>query len=387
MQQRMHQQERLTVIGQLAGGIAHDFNNLLTAIRGYTQLALDELPSDDPIHTDLEEVESAADRAASLTKQLLIFSRKQVLQPQVLNLNAITTDMEKMLRRLIGEDIELYTLLDPALGQVRADPGQVEQVIMNLSVNARDAMPSGGKLTLETENVVLDETFARQHLQAQPGSYVRLAVSDTGTGMTKEVKAHLFEPFFTTKEQGKGTGLGLATVYGIVEQSGGHVEVYSELGMGTTFKIYLPRIQADVQITQGEPPAETLPHGTETILLAEDEAGVRELVCRVLERQGYTVLVAHPPSKALALSRGHSGPIALLVSDVVMPEMGGRKLAERLTSLRPEMKVLYVSGYTDDAIARHGVLEPGIAYLEKPFSLAKLVRKVREVLDTPSSVS
>lgn len=381
MQHRMRQQDRLTVIGQLAGGVAHDFNNLLTAIRGYTQFALDKLDPSDPVCTDLEEVEKAAGRAAALTNQLLIFSRKQVLQPQVLNLNAVATNMEKMLHRLIGEDIELHTDLDPALGQVKADPGQIEQVIMNLAVNARDAMPGGGRLTLKTENVAPHEIGFRENPSGSARTYVMLAVSDTGAGMSEEVKAHLFEPFFTTKEQGKGTGLGLVTIYGIVERSGGHIEVDSEVGKGTTFKIYLPRTEERIEGVEPGRSSSTLPRGTETILLVEDEELVRKLARRILEACGYVVLEADHPQSALLSSARYDGPIHLLVTDVVMPGMGGRELFERLAALHRETQVLYISGYTDDTIAHSGMLDPGVALLQKPFSPDALAHKVRKVLE------
>jgi signal transduction histidine kinase/ActR/RegA family two-component response regulator len=381
MQRRMWQQDRMAAIGQLAGGVAHDFNNLLTVIKGFVSFALEELAPGDPVREDLQQVTEAADRASSLTNQLLIFSRQQVLQPGVLDLNAVILGVEKMLRRLIGEDVKLDTALDPSLGQVKADRGQIEQVIMNLAVNARDAMPQGGQLILETENVVLDDAYVRDHPGAEPGVYVMLAVSDSGVGMSEQVKAHIFEPFFTTKKAGKGTGLGLATVWGIVKRSGGHVEVYSELGIGTTFKVYLPRIEEKAQVDDRQQTENASWHGTEAILLVEDEESVRKLACRTLKERGYTVLTASHPDKALALGARHPDPIRLLVTDVVMPGMGGRDLAERMTQSHPEMKVLYVSGYTDDAIARHGVLDPDAAFLPKPFTLAALAHKVRQVLD------
>jgi PAS domain S-box-containing protein len=393
LQQRLVQAQKMEAVGQLAGGIAHDFNNVLTAIQGYGNMLLDGLASDDPndwpagrtIRADLGEILKSADRAASLTRQLLAFSRKQVLHPRVLNLNDLLQGMEDMLRRLIGEDIDLTTVLAPDLDYVRADPGQIEQVIMNLSVNARDAMPRGGKLTFETANVELDAAYARTHPDVKPGQYALLAVSDSGTGMSDEVKAHIFEPFFTTKEQGQGTGLGLATVYGIVEQSGGQIEVYSEVGVGTTFKVYLPVTEAETRLAESAKAAEDTPSGTETVLLVEDEQSVRDLISRALGRCGYTLLVAGHPQEAMALSAEHAGVVHLLITDVVMPEMGGRELAERLVSLRPEMKVLYISGYTDDAIVRHGMLESGVAYLGKPFAPSRLAHKVREVLDAESN--
>jgi PAS domain S-box-containing protein len=383
-QAQLVQTQKMEAVGRLAGGVAHDFNNILTAITGYAELLLLTLGDLDPRHKDIEEIKKASGRASGLTRQLLAFSRKQVLQPRVLNLNAVVANMEKMLRRLIREDIELATVLDPALGRVKADPGQIEQVIMNLAVNARDAMPQGGKLTIETMNVYLDEDYARQHVDVQPGPYVMLAVSDTGVGMDEETLSHLFEPFFTTKEKGAGTGLGLATVYGIVKQSGGHIWVYSEPEPGTTFKIYLPRVEEAVELLQPGAALAKLPQGTETVLLVEDADMVRELARRVLLQNGYTVLVARHGGEALQVCEQNEGPLHLLVTDVVMPGgMSGRDLAENLAPLHPGMKVLYISGYTDNAIARHGVLEPGIAFLQKPFTPDSLVRKVREVLDAP----
>jgi CheY-like chemotaxis protein len=330
---------------------------------------------------EVEEIKKAAHRAAALTHQLLAFSRQQVLAPQILDLNLLVADVEKMLRRLIGEDIELRTALARDLGAVQADPGQLQQVIMNLAVNARDAMPQGGKLTIETADAELDETYAQEHVPTQAGRYVMLAVTDTGIGMDAAIKAHVFEPFFTTKEKGKGTGLGLATVYGIVKQSGGYIWVYSEPGHGTTFKIYLPRVEGAPRPTAPKPAAPESLRGSETVLLVEDEAAVRNLTRRVLEGYGYTMLTTENGYEALRVAQERQGPIHLLLTDVVMPKMGGRELAERLTPARPEMKVLYLSGYTDDAIVHHGVLEPGIAFLQKPFTPQVLGRKVREVLD------
>ncbi|MCD6554092.1 MAG: GAF domain-containing protein [Anaerolineae bacterium] len=380
-EQLLHSQ-KLEAVGRLAGGVAHDFNNLLTAIIGYSDLVLMSLGQNDPLYKDVEEIKKAAERAASLTRQLLAFSRKQMLQPKVLDLNATVTHMEKMLQRLIRENIELVTILDPALGHIKADPGQIEQVIMNLAVNARDAMPQGGRLTIETANVVLDENYAHQHMEVQPGPYVMLAVSDTGMGMDDETQAHIFEPFFTTKGVGQGTGLGLATVYGIVKQSGGHIRVYSEPGHGTTFKIYLPRIEEVVESDRRAPIPGESPPGRETILLVEDEDMVRDLARRVLLQRGYTVLEARHGREAFQICEQHRGPIHLLVTDVVMPLMNGRELAKRLTTLHPEMKVLYISGYTDNIIIHHGLLEPGMAFLQKPFTPAALAHKVRQALDT-----
>ncbi len=379
-EEQLRQSQKMEAVGQLAGGIAHDFNNLLTAITGYSQLTLRGLHPQDPLRGNIEEIKKAGDRAASLTRQLLAFSRKQVLQPKVLDLNAVVSEIEKMLQRLIGENIELRTVLAPELGSIRGDPGQIEQVIMNLAVNARDAMENGGKLTIETQNVCLDEAFS-QHLAAIPGSYVMLAVCDTGIGMDEQTQKRIFDPFFTTKELGKGTGLGLSTVYGIVKQSGGNIWIHSEVGQGTIFKIYLPRVEEEVEeykITQESPEAL---QGRETILLAEDEDIVRHLVRDLLKSSGYQVLEAANGGAALLLCERHPGPIQLMITDVVMPEMSGRELKDRLAHIRPEMKVLFMSGYTDDTIVRHGILESEIAFLQKPFTPNALALKVREVLD------
>ena len=336
---------------------------------------------------DIEQIKKAGDRAHSLTRQLLAFSRRQMLQPKVLDLNAVVSNLEPMLHRLIGENIELAIVLKPGLGQVKADPGQLEQVIMNLTINARDAMAQGGKLLLETDNATLDDVYARQHLPMQPGSYVRLAVSDTGCGMDEATQSRIFEPFFTTKEQGKGTGLGLSTVYGIVKQSGGYIWVYSEPGQGTTFKIYLPRVAAPADSVLPVTHWSKLPQGTETLLLVEDEPEVRWLVRDMLQHLGYTILEARHGIEAQVLSIQHPGPIHLLVTDVVMPQMSGREIAEQLRSEHPETKVLYMSGYTDDAVVRHGVLAAEVAFLQKPFTPEGLALKVREVLDGPSKGS
>ena len=381
MQERLQRQERLAVIGQLAGGVAHEFNNILTTIVGYTQFALEQLVPGDPIRTDLVEVSKAADRAAALTRQLLAFSRKQLLRPEVLDLNAVVANIDRTLRRLIGENIELDTVLAPDLERVMADRGQVEQVIMNLAANARDAMPDGGRLTLETDNVVLDATYAWKHLESEPGVYVMLAVSDAGSGMDDETKAHLFEPFFTTREVGKGTGLGLATVYGIVKQSRGGIEVHSEPGGGTTFKVYLPRVEEEVGLMGRKRYLGSPYRGTETILLVEDEGLLRRMVRRGLEQHGYTVLEARLAGEAVRLSQQYPGPISLLIAEVVLPRMSGRDLAETLATTRPEMQVLYVSEPAEDVVGHHGVLEPGMGFLPKPFTPTDLARRVRQVLD------
>ena len=381
LEAQLRQAQKMEAVGRLAGGIAHDFNNLLTAIIGYTDLALADLREGDPMRQDMEEILRAAHRAAGLTRQLLAFSRQQVLAPRVLDLNDVVQSVDKMLRRLVGEDIELQSVLAPGLGRVKADPGQLEQVIVNLAVNARDAMPTGGKLTIETANVEMGETRGRDLATVPAGRYVMLAITDSGTGMDEETKARIFEPFFTTKQQGKGTGLGLATVYGIVKQSGGFIWVYSEPGHGTTFKIYLPRVEGAADALAPPVGTAAVPRGTETVLIVEDEAAVRALAKTALARKGYRVLEAANGGEALLLCESERSPIHLLVTDVVMPGLGGADLARRLAPLRPDMKVLFISGYADQAAARHGTIEPGAAYLEKPFSLDALARKVREVLD------
>jgi PAS domain S-box-containing protein len=379
-EEQLRQSQKMEAVGQLAGGIAHDFNNLLTAITGYSELTLRRLQPEDPLYRNIEEVKKAGERAASLTRQLLAFSRKQVLQPKVLGLNSIISEVEKMLCRLIGEDIDLRTVLEPQLGRIKADPGQIEQVLLNLAVNARDAMPHGGKLTIETENVYLDEGYAGQHIAVNPGHYVMLAVSDNGTGIDERTRARIFEPFFTTKEAGKGTGLGLSTVYGIVKQSGGNIWVYSEVGRGTSFKVYLPRVDEGAQEYKRSAEPKDALQGTEMILLAEDEDVVRKLTREVLEMCGYKVLEAANGGAALLICERQKEPIHLLITDVIMPEMGGRELSDRLSQLHPEMKVLYMSGYTDNAIVHQGVLNEGANFIQKPFSPDALARKVREVL-------
>src|SRR5437667_1059348 len=382
LEQQLRQAQKMEAVGRLAGGIAHDFNNILTAITGYADLLLEDLAATDPRRQDADEIHKAADRAAGLTRQLLAFSRQQVLQPTVLEVNKLVSDLEKMLRRLLGEDVELSTRLGPTTGRVKADPGQLEQVVMNLAVNARDAMPNGGKLTLETGNVDLDEAYAADHYPARAGPFVLRAVSDTGIGMNEETQAHMFEPFFTTKEKGKGTGLGLATVYGIIKQSGGFIWVYSEVGHGTTFKLYLPRVE-ELAERASEPAqaAARAARGTETVLVVEDETPVRSVARQVLERHGYTVLEAPSAEAALDVATRYSGTIHLLLTDVVMPGLNGRELASRLADLRPDARVIFMSGYTDEAVTRHGVLEPGAAYVQKPFTPDAIARRVREVLD------
>ncbi len=380
VEEQLRHAQKMEAIGRLAGGVAHDFNNVLTLIQCCGDLLLGRLGPGDPARRNVELIQGAAGRAAALTRQLLAFSRKQVLQPKVLDLNAVVANLDPMLRGLCREDVELLLFPDPGIGRVKADPGQLEQVIMNLAVNARDAMPKGGRLVIETANGELDDAYARRHPGVQPGPYVLLAVSDSGVGMDAETRARIFEPFFTTKEPGRGTGLGLATVYGIVKQSGGHIGVHSEPGKGTTFRLYLPRV--DGAADPVEPPAAITPapQGSETVLLVEDQEDVLELAREILRRQGYAVLAAGHPREALRLGQEHAGPIHLLLTDVVMPGMTGRELADRLAPRRPEMKVLYMSGYADGAIVRHGVLTPGMTFLPKPFTPDALVWKVREVL-------
>ncbi len=385
LEEQLLQSQKMEAVGRLAGGIAHDFNNLLTAIAGYSALLIEQLPDGDPRRESAEEIREAGRRAAGLTQQLLAFSRRQVLEPRVLDLNAVIASMEKMLRRVIGEDVELTTALDPDLWRTLADPGQIEQAIVNLAVNARDAMPRGGRLTLETGNVTLDEKFASTYVTVHPGPHVMLAVSDTGVGMDASLQARLFEPFFTTKERGKGTGLGLSTTYGIVKQSGGSIWVYSEPGHGTTFKIYLPRCDEPLDAREAPPPLATPRPGSETVLLVEDEPEVRRLVEKLLRMRGYSVLSAGSPAEAIAAARESSAEIAILVTDVIMPGMNGRELARVLAGERPAMRVLYMSGYTDAAIAHQGILPPGTAFLSKPFTPDALARKVREVLDAPAA--
>jgi two-component system cell cycle sensor histidine kinase/response regulator CckA len=380
-EEQLRQWQRVEAIGRLAGGVAHDFNNLLMTILGCSELLLRDFDPGDSRREEVEEIRRAAQRATSLTHQLLAFGRRQVLQPRVLDLNEIVENMNRMLKRMIGEDIQFLTILTPGLWPVKVDPGQIEQVIMNLVVNARDAMPEGGRLTLETSNMNLDEEYARRHISVKPGPYVMMAVTDTGCGMDAVTRSHLFEPFFTTKEKGKGTGLGLSTVYGIIKQSGGNIWAYSEVGRGSTFKVYLPRTEGAVKSYKPKEIAPAAAKGTETILLVEDEDAVRTMISRVLQGSGYRVLEACQGKEAIEVCRKHPGLIHLMVTDVIMPQMSGRELAERLATVRPEMKVLFMSGYPDKAIVHHGVLDPGTAFLQKPFTLTALENKVREVLE------
>jgi PAS domain S-box-containing protein len=382
LQEQLRQSQKMEAIGQLAGGIAHDFNNLLTIIKGYSQLSLMGLKEGNALKVNIEQIEKAANRAAELTSRILAFSRHQMMEMKVLNLNTIVKNLNEMLHRMIGENIELMTHLREDLRRVKTDHGQIEQVIMNLAVNAKDAMPHGGKLTIETANVDLDEEYARNHVAVTPGRYVMLAVSDTGVGMTPEIKEKVFEPFFTTKKKGEGTGLGLSTVYGIVKQSSGNIWVYSEPGKGTTFKIYLPCVDEPLdEIRKEGVVREGLPRGSETILVVEDEEVVRKLTVRILQEQGYRVLEGGQGTDAFPIADEHEGQIHLLLTDVVMPKMSGKELAGRIASLRPGIKVLYMSGYTDNAIAHHGIFDKGINFIQKPFTVDGLVRKVREVLD------
>jgi two-component system cell cycle sensor histidine kinase/response regulator CckA len=382
LEEQLRQSQKMEAIGSLAGGVAHDFNNLLSVILNHAEFAMDGVPKDGPVMDDLLEVTKASGRAAALTRQLLAFSRKQVLQPVSLNLNEIAVGVEKLLRRILGEDIDIVQVLRSDLGMVRADPGQIEQVLLNLAVNARDAMPNGGKLTIETSNFELDSEYAAHHMSVLPGSYVQLAVTDTGFGMDDKTKQRIFEPFFTTKEKGRGTGLGLSTVYGIIKQSGGSIWVYSELGHGTTFKIYLPR---ELTVTESIAPRPSrfspLTAGTETILVVEDEEALLRVAERILGAAGYRVLLAANGDQALQMSANHAGPIDLLLTDVVMPRMNGRVLAEKLVQVRPDMKVIFMSGYTDNAIVHHGVLDAGTHFINKPIGAAELTRRIREVLD------
>lgn len=380
-EEQLRQSQKMEAVGRLAGGVAHDFNNLLTVIEGYCGLSLQEMTETHPLFKHTQEILRAAERASSLTGQLLAFSRKQFLQPRVLQLNEVVQKMEKMLRRLIGEDVELSTAFDAALGRVQADPSQIEQVILNLAVNARDAMPRGGKLTIKTANITVDQKSSFRNRVLEPGEYVMLAISDNGLGMTDDVKAHLFEPFFTTKGLGKGTGLGLATCYGIICQSGGDIRVYSEPNSGTTFKIYLPRTDAVAEPAASADP-KLIPGGTESILVVEDDAAVRKLAVVILRGRGYQVQESNNAFEALELIRKNSR-FDLVITDVIMPQMSGKELCDQIKGQLPQIRVLLMSGYTDDALAHHGVLDEELSFLEKPFSPARLARKVREVLDAP----
>jgi two-component system, cell cycle sensor histidine kinase and response regulator CckA len=381
LEERLQEAQRMESIGRLAGGVAHDFNNLLTVINGYADMSLLDADPQDPVYVTLTEIRRAGQRAAELTNQLLALSRRQLLQPRSFSLNTLIEDGAKTLQRLLGEDIEVVWIGDPELGQVKADPGQMNQVILNLAINARDAMPRGGTLTLETRNTSLDESYANMHLSLEPGAYVMLGISDTGHGMDAETLSRVFEPFFTTKEVGRGTGLGLATVYGIIKQSGGSIWVYSEPGHGTTFKIYLPRVDEPVSQSEDKPVEHGGLRGSEAVLVVEDDESVRKLTCTALRKYGYEIIEAANAGEALLACEKRDRTLRLMITDVVMPQMSGRELADRLRQLRPEMKVLYMSGYTDDAIVRHGLLDPAVFFLQKPFTPSALAQKVRQVLD------
>ncbi len=378
-EQLMHAQ-KMEAVGRLAGGVAHDFNNMLTVIAGYNRMILDELSTLDPLRGYAEEILKAADRAAALTNQLLAFSRRQIMQPRVININAVVGHTERMLRRLIGEDIDLAMRLGADTGNIKADPNHIEQAIVNLAVNARDAMPLGGRITIETSNAEIDETYAKTHMGVKPGEFVMIAVSDTGHGMDSATRQNIFEPFFTTKQHGKGTGLGLATVYGTVKQSGGDIWVYSEPGQGTTFKLYFPRVAEPVSAGLMEDSVHNSHGSSETVMLVEDETQVRDLEVRMLRQLGYTVLAAANGEQALDASRAHPGEISLLVTDVVMPNMSGKQVADALVSSRPGLRVLYLSGYTENTVVNHGVLDSNVDFLSKPFTSEALARKVREIL-------
>jgi two-component system, cell cycle sensor histidine kinase and response regulator CckA len=382
LEAQLRQLHRMESVGRLAGGVAHDFNNLLCVMLGHSEVLQDRLEQKNELRKHAEEITKAGKRAASLTRQLLAYSRQQLLEPKVLSLNTVVADMESMIQRLIGEDIELATVLEPSLGRVKADQGQIEQIIMNLAVNARDAMPQGGKLIMETSNIELDEAFALQHPPSTPGRYVLLVVTDTGLGISKRIQAHIFEPFFTTKGKDKGTGLGLSVVYGVVKQSGGYIWVYSEPGKGTTFKIYLPLVEEPIEKASRSAGSSDSLQGSETILLVEDEESLRLLARSLLSQGGYTVLDTGDGTQALEIMHEHQGTIHLLLTDVVLPGMSGLELAEKMALLRPDMRVLFMSGYTNYGVAAHGVLESGTFLLQKPFTRDALTGKVREVLDT-----
>ncbi len=382
LEDQYRQTQKIDSIGRLAGGVAHDFNNILAVICGHTDLALSQVSPDSPLHSNLENIQESAERAANLTRQLLAFARRQVIEPRVINLNELIVNLNKMLRRLIGEDIKLVTQTAPDLGPIKADPGQIEQVLLNLVVNARDAMPEGGTLTIHTGNVTLDEDFARRHL-VTPGKYIMVSVSDTGVGMSEEVKSHIFEPFFTTKEQGKGTGLGLATCFGIIQQSNGHIHCDSQTGTGTQFRIYLPSVQGTEDAATDRETPIRLPRGTETILLAEDEPSLRRLMARVLRTQGYTVLEAADGNEALALAQANGLKIQLLLTDVIMPGLSGKMLAEWLSQVNPAVRVLFISGYINNNAVRDAMSKPGTFFLQKPFNPLDLAKKVRAAIETP----
>jgi PAS domain S-box-containing protein len=383
LEEQLLQAQKMEAVGRLAGGVAHDFNNMLTVISGYDRMILDELPPLDPLRAYADEILKAAERAGALTNQLLAFSRRQIIQPRVMNVNTVVGQTEKMLHRLLGEDIQLAFDLNAEMGNIRADPNQIVQAIVNLAVNARDAMPTGGRISVETTNVHLDETYVRTHLGVEPGEFVMIAMTDTGHGMDAATRQHIFEPFFTTKQQGKGTGLGLATVYGMVKQAGGDIWVYSEVGRGTTFKLYFPRVQEAVpDLAEGK--SDSRASGGETVLVVEDENAVRDLTVKMLKQLGYVVLAAASGPEALEISRSDPRRIAALVTDVVMPHMSGRQVADELLLVRPDMKVLYLSGYTESTVIHHGVLDSAVDFLAKPFSREALGQKLREILGKPA---
>lgn len=384
LEEQLRQAQKMEAVGMLAGGVAHDFNNLLTIITGYSQLVLNSLAPADPNRHSVEQIMKAGERAAGLTNQLLAFSRRQTQQPKVLELNKLVSGLSTMLQRLIGEDIDLRLVLRPDLGRVNADPGQVEQVLMNLVVNARDAMPKGGTLTIETSNATLGHDYSGRHLAVKPGPYVLVAVSDTGSGMDAATQARLFEPFFTTKGSGKGTGLGLSTAFSIIRQSNGSIDVYSEQGRGTSVKVYLPRIDQPAEVEEANTQKAAAARGTETILLVEDDEMVRNLVREALEREGYRIMDSADPVQARHMAEQFKGVIQLMITDVVMPKLSGRELANHLTRKRPDMKVLYMSGYTDSAVVNSGLLQREVAFLQKPFTPAALTEKVRSVLESDS---
>jgi len=380
LEDQLHQAEKMKAVGQLAGGVAHDFNNLLTIINGYCDLlAIEDLPED--ISASIEQIHKAGERAARLTSQLLTFSRKQLIKPEIVDLNALIKDHNKMLRRLLGEDIVISILPGPESGLINIDPGQMEQIIMNISINARDAMPFGGRLTIETSNIDFDDSIINSQAEMQPGPYTMLAISDNGVGMEESIRSRIFEPFFTTKGRGKGTGLGMSTVYGIVKQNNGFIYVYSEPGKGTTFKVYFPRVEKDGKKVKSSIADLTDLHGTETILLAEDEAGVRNITRSILSQSGYNVIIAENGIEAMQRFEEYSGDINMLLTDVIMPLMSGRELAEKMRSKQPDLKILFISGYTDDVIAQHGVLDDDVEFIQKPYSPTALAKKVKEVLN------
>ena len=382
LESQLLQAQKMEAVGRLAGGVAHDFNNMLTVIAGYNRMILEELPPMDPLRAYADEILKAAERAGALTNQLLAFSRRQIIQPRVMNVNAVVGQTEKMLHRLLGEDIQLVFDLKAEAGNIRADPNQIVQAIVNLAVNARDAMPTGGRIAVETANVHLDETYVRTHVGVLPGEFVMIAMTDTGHGMDPDTRQHIFEPFFTTKEQGKGTGLGLATVYGMVKQAGGDIWVYSELGKGTTFKLYFPRVREAVS-ESGLTAADSRAPGGEVVLVVEDENAVRDLTIKMLKQLGYVVLAAASGAEALEISASYPDRISALITDVVMPQMSGRQVADALLAARPDMKVLYLSGYTESTVIHHGVLDSAVDFLAKPFSREALGQKVREILGKP----